>query len=245
MRIAICGSACQGKSTLVNDFIKAWPNYIKSAESYREAIKKEKLKINKEINKDSQWKILNCLIDDVQKTSKNDYVIFDRCPIDNLVYSLWSFEKQTSDIDREFIDKCIPLVRESMKFIDIIFFVPITKIAPVQIEPKDNREIDKEFIEETDNIFKAIEYSLMNKGTCPFFNDDDRPPIIEVFGSPEQRIEIIKLYVNKDGDIVDDGSSVLSTENIDMMEKLLREQREAGYQEKIEQKLKNKIILGE
>lgn len=245
MRIAICGSACQGKTTLVNDFIEAWPNYKKSAESYREAIKKENLKINKEINKDSQWKILNCLIDDVQKTNKNDYVIFDRCPIDNLVYSLWSLEKQTSDIDKEFIDKCIPLVRESMKFIDIIFFIPITKVAPVQIEPKDNREIDREFIEETDNIFKAIQYSLMNKGACAFFNNDDRPPIIEVFGSPEQRIEIIKLYVNKDGDVVDDGSSVLSSENIDMMEKLLREQREAGYQEKAEQKLKNKIILGE
>ena len=67
MRIAISGSACQGKTTLVNDFIKNWPSYKKSNESYRKVIKEDKLKINKQVNQESQWKILNCLIDDIQK----------------------------------------------------------------------------------------------------------------------------------------------------------------------------------
>jgi len=126
MRIAICGSACQGKTTLVNDFLKQWPKYKRSEESYRKVIKKENLKLNKEVDQDGQWKILNCLIDDIQKTEKGDNVIFDRCPLDNLVYSLWSEEKQSSDIDKKFIEKCIPLVQESMRAIDIVFFIPIT-----------------------------------------------------------------------------------------------------------------------
>ena len=72
MRIAIVGSACQGKTTLINDFLKKWPSYSRSNESYRDLIKKEKLKLNKGVDKDGQWKILNCLIDDIQHTQKGD-----------------------------------------------------------------------------------------------------------------------------------------------------------------------------
>ena len=50
MRIAICGTACQGKTTLITDIIKEWPMYSKSKESYRTVIAEEKLKINKEDN---------------------------------------------------------------------------------------------------------------------------------------------------------------------------------------------------
>jgi hypothetical protein len=244
MRLAISGTACQGKSTLVNDFLKNWPNYKRSEESYRKILKKDNLKINKHVDQESQWKILNCLIDDIQKTDKTDNIIFDRCPLDNLIYSLWAEEKNSSDIDKKFIDKCIPLVQESMKAIDIIFFIPITKAAPVRVELKENREIDEAYIKEIDNIFKAISYNLMSKGVCPFMTKEDRPPMIEVFGTPEERIEIIKLYISKDGNVIDNDSSVLNSENLNQMETLLRAQKRALYDEQDEQKLKNQIIRG-
>lgn len=245
MRIAIVGSACQGKTTLINDMLKTWPEYKRSNESYRKLLKKEKIKINKEVDQDGQWKILNCLIDDLQKTDKGDKIVFDRCPLDNIVYSLWAEEKQSSDIDKDFIKKCIPLVQESMKAVDIIFFLPITKVAPVPIEEKKNREIDINYIKEIDNIFKAISYTLMKSGECPFLSKDDRPPIIEIFGTPEERIEMIKLYLNEEGELYDEGSSVLDSENLKSMEEILNANKKAYYDEKYEQKIKKKIILGE
>jgi len=245
MRIAVSGTACQGKSTLINDFLKNWPAYNRSAESYRSLLKKEKIKINKQVDKDGQWKILNCLIDDIQKTSKDDKILFDRCPLDNLIYSLWAEEKKTSDIDSEFIKKCIPLVQESMRLIDIIFFIPITKAAPVKVEIKENREIDQDFIKEIDNIFKAISYNLMAKGSCPFMNHEDRPPMIEIFGTPEQRIEMIKLYLNDRGDLINnEEQSVLDPSNIAKMEQLLNIQKKIQSDEKYEQAITNKIITG-
>jgi len=244
MRIAISGSACQGKTTLVKDILKNWPVYNRSNESYRKLLKKEDIKINKEVNKDGQWKILNCLIDDIQHTAKGDKVIFDRCPLDNLIYSLWAEDKKSSDIDKEFIDKCIPLVQESMKSIDIVFFLPITKVAPVKVEEKTNREIDTLFIQEIDNIFKAIEHNLMRNGICPFLSKDDRPPIIEIFGNPEQRIEMIKFYLNEKGDLIEDETSVLDQENISDMERLLTAQKSALFEEKQEDRIRKKIITG-
>lgn len=243
MRIAISGAACQGKTTLVNDFLRNWPNYTRSKESYRKIVKEEKLKINKEVTKDSQWKILNCLIDDLQNTTKEDRIIFDRCPLDNLVYSMWSYERSNSDIDKEFIDKCIPLVRESMRLLDIIFFIPITKVAPVKIEQRENREVDLSYIKETDNIFKAIERQYAQNGGFPFFVHDDKPAFIEIFGTPEERIKMIELYLDKDGEVVSEKESVLSNENLELMETLLGIQKQIDGKEKEEARLRSKFLV--
>jgi hypothetical protein len=242
MRIAISGAACQGKTTLINDFLKKWPNYTRSKESYREIVKKEKLPLNKKVTKDSQWKVLNCLIDDLQGTTKEDKIIFDRCPLDNLVYSMWSFDKQATDIDKEFIDKCIPLVSESMRHLDIVFFLPITKVAPVKIEAREGREIDENYNKEIDNIFKAIQRSY-HTGNSPFFPKDDSPAIIEIFGAPEERIEMIKLYLNDQGDLIGEEQSVLSKENLDMMEAILSSQKKEREKEEEEIKLRKKFLL--
>lgn len=203
MRIAISGTACQGKSTLIKDFINEWPSYKIEDTNYRDLIETKKLKHSKQCDIECQWAILNCKIDELQKYNKKDNVIFDRSPLDAIVYSLWSLDKQSSDIDKAFIDKCIPLVRESMKSIDIVFFTPITKAAPIPIVEDGMREIDEEYINEIDNIFKVIIHSHHIKpGSTPFLPSYDSPAIIEIFGSQEERIQMIRQYIDKDGDLI-------------------------------------------
>jgi hypothetical protein len=242
MRIAISGSACQGKSTLIDDMIKTWPMYTRSAESYRKAIQDEGIPLNEKVTKDGQWRILNCLIDDIQKTSKDDNILFDRCALDNIVYSLWSNSKGATDIDDEFIKKCIPLVQETMHSLDIIFFTPITKFSPIPLEARKSRNIDENYIKEIDNIFKAISHGYAKTGASPFFPTEDRPPIIEVFGDREQRIAMMQLYIDTTGDIVSDEKSVLSNDNIDIMEKLLLDQKDSHAAELEEEKFRTNII---
>jgi len=241
MRIAISGSACQGKSTLINDIIAKWPMYKRSKESYRTYIKDNNIKLNKEVSKESQLEILKLLLSDIKATSKHENIIFDRCCLDNIVYSLWSNAKNVSDIDDAFIRECIPLVKESMHHLDIIFFLPITNVAPVPIIQKQNRETDPTFIAEIDNIFKVISHGFYHTGKSPFFPDEDRPPIIEIFGSPEERIEMVKLYINNTGGLVED-NAIFSTENIDMMESILKAQKKAEKEESEEKQILNKII---
>lgn len=203
MRIAISGSGNQGKSTLIKDFLAEWPMYKAESQTYRDKITSEKLPHSKETTKDTQWKILNHMIDEMQTFKEGDKIIMDRCPIDNLVYSLWAFEKGIGDIDKDFIDKCIPLVCESMRHLDIIFFTPITKAAPVKIEKDGMRETDPMFIKEIDNLFKMIGLQhTQNNGKNPFFPKDDAPGWIEVFGSPEVRIKMIGQYLDAEGDLI-------------------------------------------
>jgi predicted ATPase len=227
MRIAISGTASIGKTTLIEDFLKEWPNYTKNNYTYRDALKNH----SKNTDSDVQWTILNNMIDELQKYDKNDNVIFDRCPLDNLVYSMWS--NNYGEIDDGFISKCIPLVKESMRLLDIVFFIPITKVAPVPITDDARREVDPSYIQEIDQIFKAIvqqyQYNLDN---TPFFPKDDSPGVIEIFGKRDERIHLIRQYLNKEGNIIgDEAGSVFSEENLNELKALLEEQKSAHFSE--------------
>ena len=208
MRIAISGTGCQGKTTLIKDFLDQWPSYKTSKKTYKDIIKDNNTEHSSKTNKNTQWEILNFMIEELQKTRKGDKVIFDRCPLDNLVYSIWSNEKKNSNITEKFIKKCIPLVRESLRYIDIIFFTPITKVAPVQLVEDDIQDVDPEFIEEVDHLFKAIHRDHQTNCKSNFFINDDKPAMIEVFGNRIERIEIIKLYLDQDGDFISAGNII-------------------------------------
>lgn len=234
MRISISGTANVGKSTLVKDFLKNWPLYKTPSSTYRDVLKTGNYPHSKKCNKEGQWAIMNHMIDEMQKYSSDDKVIFDRGPLDCLVYSMWAFEKKSTDIDKEFIDKLIPLARESMKFIDVIFFIPITKTSPVPIVNDGTREIDPVYIDEIDNLFKAMMYQYHhNLGRSPFFSADDCPAIIEIFGKPEERILLLQQYLNVEGEVIgEEGDTILNPSNIEELEKLVLEQVSADKKEK-------------
>jgi GTPase SAR1 family protein len=214
MRIAISGSSNQGKTTLINDFLQEWPNYQVEKQSYRNILSKDNLPHSQDATQKSQWAILNCMIDEMQTYKPGDKIIMDRCPIDNLIYSLWCFEKGVGDIDKEFIDKCIPLVCESMRHLDIIFFIPITKAAPVSIVDDVQRNVDPIYIKEIDNIFKMIGAQYReNNGRNPFFPKDDAPGWIEIFGDRHTRIAMIKQYIDVDGDLIGADENISSLIN--------------------------------
>lgn len=238
MRISISGTACQGKTTLIKDFIKNWTKYSTPSQTYRDTIKSGNYPHSKNCNKEGQWAIINHMIDELQKYSKDDKVIFDRGPLDCLVYTMWAYEKQSSDIDEAFINKIIPIVKESMKYLDVIFFVPITKASPVAIINDGTRETDPIYIEEIDNLFKAMFFQYQhNLGRTPFFSADDCPAIIEIFGKPQERILLIEQYLNVDGEVIgEEGDQILNPNNIEELEKLVLEQAEANQKEKYAKK---------
>jgi len=222
MKIAVSGTQNIGKSTFVDDFKKNWKSYKKPKKTYRDFIKNEDLDLNREGTEESQEIILNALIDEAQN-AKGKHVIFDRCPLDNLVYTMWLNAKgYASD---EFVKKTIDLVRESLVFFDIIFFLPITKHSPVAVEAKENRETDLEYREEIDVLFKSLmsAYHQESHIYFPFANKLGSPAIIEIFGTPEERVQLAKFYINEKGDPFGEEDSLIKEELTDDALNLARE----------------------
>lgn len=202
MRIAISGTACQGKTTLLNDFLQTYKTYKTPDTTYRQVIADNKH--SKQADVETQWKILDFMSEQLTQYSTQDDIIYDRCPLDNLVYSLWCYERNIDGFDKEYIDKTINMFRETMKFLDIIFFIPITRVSTVEIEGDEQRETDAQYIKEIDNLFKAM-YQQWLQPESSFFEKDDRPAIIEVFGNPQERLHMVKLYVDPEtGENVDE-----------------------------------------
>ena len=98
MRIAICGTSNIGKSTLIRDFLNEWDMYGREVKTYRDVLNEKNLPHSKKTTKESQKAILDYMVDTLKEFKKGDKVIFDRCPLDNLVYSMWAMSQEDSDI---------------------------------------------------------------------------------------------------------------------------------------------------
>jgi nicotinamide riboside kinase len=196
MKIAVVGTQCIGKSTFIKDFLNKWPMYTTPEKTYRDLIKEKNIPINQLGSEESQQMILDFLVDQSMSCSKTENVIFDRCVLDNLAYSSWLHLKEK--VSEKFLDQTRILVRETLKMFDIIFFLPITKHSPVEIVEDGLRDTDPIFRTEIDNIFKVFMQSYL-KGDGRIFPKGDSPPIIEIYGSPEQRIALASMYINEEG----------------------------------------------
>lgn len=196
MKIAFMGTQCNGKSTLIKDFIKRWPMYKEVKSTYRNLVKTGKITANQEGTEKSQKAILNAIIDDTQNaTAKGgDFLVFDRCVTDNIVYSLWLNEK--GKVSDEFIIDTKHIAFEAIRAFDIIFYLPLRE--EINIVPKKGRDIDPVYRQEIDNLFRAV-VSTYEKTQGIFFPKEDCPAVITLEGPPDLRIEQIHMYLKPSG----------------------------------------------
>jgi|AntRauTorcE11897_2_1112592.scaffolds.fasta_scaffold01218_13 predicted ATPase len=206
--ITVSGTQGIGKSTFIEDFLIQYPMFKTPERTYRDVIKEKGLKINKETTKYSQGLILDSIIEVMNSYSKSDDIIFDRCPLDNLVYSLWAYEKGIGDMDDDFVTECIQKSRLAMQKIDLILLIPITT-QNIEIIEGENREIDAVYQKEINEVFQGLK-RLRDKGTDDtFFVKDDCSPIIEIYGSRQDRINMTKLYLKENGSFYGDEDNML------------------------------------
>jgi hypothetical protein len=216
MKICVSGTSCIGKSTFIKDFLEKWPMYSTPPFSYREMAEKNNIKINKLGDLEGQRTIRDILIQQIEDTKDQTHVIYDRGPLDNLVYSIWHNFKNKGGVDDLFIEQSIAKTKEAIKNYDIIFFMPITKSHTVDIVDDNLRDTDPEYRKEIDNIFKGIIKTYHDQKDI-FFDMSDTPAIIEIFGNREERIQIASLYISNNGSITESDQSIADPEEIDLI----------------------------
>lgn len=225
MRIAFSGAACTGKTTTLNAFLEKWPQYSLVKSDYRNVIKKSG-KHSKKATSKSQKEILDILIKESSAHTFHDKVCYDRCALDNLVYTLWSHGKEVKGFNDGFVAQTIAGVKEAMKSLDIIF-VFTRDLMPDEIESDGVRETDPTYIRETDNIFKAIlKQAQLDIGKSPFFPKDNSPAVIDIHGTTEERLALISLYVTPDGSAYGEEQSILNIDEMAKMNNLISDQKE-------------------
>ena len=145
MRIAISGSQCTGKSTLIRDMLASWPMYKQPSKTYRDIIIESGALHSSKTTQDTQLVIRDWMVKEIGKAKKSDNIIFDRCLLDNVIYSMWAYGRSGEPLDKEFIDESLTLCRESMRKLDFIFYIP---------SDRDNIDIEDDLLRDTDPVFR-------------------------------------------------------------------------------------------
>lgn len=229
MRIAFSGAACTGKTTTIEAFLNKWSNYTLIQSDYRKLIKKTKNHSSK-ASKKNQQAILDIMLAETCRFTPHDKVVFDRCPLDNVIYSLWCYDKGVKGFTEKFIEESIVKVRESMRHLDIIFICTRDLMPP--IVSNGIRDTDPVFVDEINTLFKST-FKQVQKGIeySPFFPKGDSPGIIDIHGTTEERVAQIALYVTEDGNAFGEEQSLINMKELEDMHKLLLDQKETLTEE--------------
>ena len=211
MRIAVSGSQKVGKTLFINEFLSSFQMYGTPERTYRDTIAENNLNINTEGDEDGQRAIRDALVDQMTDASDKKYIVHDRCPLDNLAYTLYL--ANAGRVSDDFVRESLIITSQSVKMLDVIFYCPIKSgfsnivgadgnPAPANENP--NRSDDETFRESIDNIFMAFaEDNAHRKGWV--FDPADAPPMIELAGNVAERIANVKNYIDDAGDSITTG----------------------------------------
>jgi predicted ATPase len=222
MKISLSGAGNTGKSTLLEAFLRRWPMYKTPTSTYRDLIKKNNLPHSSRTSDDTQATILEWMLNEQDKYTKDDRVIYDRCPWDCLAYTLQANENdQVSDGTTAAI---VDIVKNSLKHVDIIFW--IRHDPSIRIVNDGMRDTDLEYIKKSDQIFADL-YHQYAEGLekSPFYIADNAPAIIPVEGKTvDDRIAWIGEFLNERGELIETEKSILDPENVQLLEQMLKDQ---------------------
>jgi nicotinamide riboside kinase len=156
MRIAVIGPQNTGKSTFIQDFLKEFPHYTTPPESYRDVIEKGGLDVNQATNIESQKEIRDFMFGQLRHNTEYN-IIFDRCQIDNYVYTHVQYEQGT--IPKWFVDESEAMMKDVLQTVDLYLFIPTAVSVPLVDDG--TRDITASYIDAVNNTFMRVLFDLI------------------------------------------------------------------------------------
>ena len=178
MRIAVIGPQNTGKSTFIQDFLTEFPHYKTPTETYRDVIEKEGFDINQLTTTESQGKIRDFMFNQMKGNTEHN-IVFDRCLIDNLVYSSVQYERGV--IPKSFIEETEVKMKSLLTMIDLYLFIPTAVSIPLVDDGV--RDTTASYIDTVNNIFLRVLFELVRSHHIT---------VKVISGSRAERIEQVK-----------------------------------------------------
>jgi nicotinamide riboside kinase len=151
MRIAVIGPQNTGKSTFIEDFLKDFPHYKTPQKTYRDVIEEKGLDVNQLSGLESQKEIRDFMF--AQMRGNDEYnIVFDRCMIDNYVYTYVQYEK--GQIEKWFVDETEAMLLASLMEVDVYLFIPTAVSVPLVDDG--TRDVTTAYIDTVNHHFLRV-----------------------------------------------------------------------------------------
>ena len=183
MRIAISGTHCSGKSTLVEDFIAAHGDYLHEPEPYEwlENVYGEGLAI--EPTADDFWRQLELSVDHLRNYERGARVVAERSPVDFLAYMLALSDLGRAARDCERILSAAELAAIGMANIDLLVVLPLNETDGIVAPESEDLALREAMNDRLLDLITADEYALFGSGS---------PRVVEIQGSRGQRLRVLE-----------------------------------------------------
>lgn len=228
MRIALTSIPYINREKFFIDLKETWPNYkihdMGFSQVYSSRLTKENL--------DNELQEITNIFSKYNN-ALNDNVIFSISPIDFLVKVMFAISDQwiEQSLFKEYVNKIKPLFDN----IDVIYYLPISKFNEIKIPDSIQMDefCDSKFLADMDNNIKDIIALFNIRLKNPFFDVENCPAVIEIFGTDEQKIQNVRMYLEKDGSLREP-NSILNKEQNKLLENLTKnlEQQEKDFKNK-------------
>lgn len=180
MRIAVSGTHCTGKSTLVEEFLRVHPNFTHEPEPYTVLVEDFGEEFSEKPTVEDFLRQLEFNINRLRRHARGEHVIYERCPIDFLAY-IDVLDHRTAETTRE-------SVSDAIQHLDLIVHLPLTDHLDADAEyPKLRKAVDHRL----SAIFRDNEFDIVTNDVV----------VVEAQGSTAQRLQIVEEAMTRYADI--------------------------------------------
>lgn len=136
MRIAVSGSHCTGKSTLIDEFLRAHPDFVHEPEPYTVLVEDRGEEFSAEPCVEDFLRQFEFNVERLKEHEPGENVIYERCPIDFLAYI-----ECLSRVDTDLVKR----VSAAIQNLDLIVYLPLDNTIEVDEDefPKLRKAVDR------------------------------------------------------------------------------------------------------
>lgn len=178
MRIAVSGTHCSGKSTLIEEFLQAHPDFAHEPEPYTVLSEDFGEEFSAEPCVEDFYRQLEFNLQRLQEHARGERVIYERCPIDFLAY--------IDVLDSQAAESSLGLISDAIQNLDLIVYLPLDDTIDVSEDeyPKLRKAVDRRLS------------AILNDDDFGIFNSSE-VVIVEATGSITQRLRILEEALSK------------------------------------------------
>ncbi|HJQ71556.1 MAG TPA: AAA family ATPase [Blastocatellia bacterium] len=188
MRVAVSGTHCCGKSTLIERFLIAHPDFAHEPEPYTVLEEQYGELFSAEPSADDFYRQLEFNIARLRSHAPGEMVIYERCPVDFLSYMLALDDLGRDGEAMRVADRVLDVVKDAIGLLDLIAFLPLDDMDGGVMSDSEDEELRAAVDARLVSILCDDELDLFASG---------RPAVLELRGATAERL--LKLEAALDG----------------------------------------------
>jgi hypothetical protein len=186
MRLAVSGSHRTGKSTLIAAFLRERSDYQAEPEAFELLGDDIELTPEGGPTPEGLRALLDHTLSVLESRAPRARVVFERSPVDYLAYAAASRNGWHRAEFDAFVSACVPIVRASLRHLDLIAYLPVSPLGPSRRRPGEAAR----FRRRVDHCLRRAliddEYDL--------FGERGAPAVVELSPIPERQLaELVRL----------------------------------------------------